>query len=125
MHHPRIGIVAGSTYGRDEYQRKPAAFVSYGGVGGARSVEHLRQIVNTLQMAPVPTAMHIGMAEFMGLLQQGKEFGDYPHLGHGVAALLDDLQWWTRALVAARGGEGGIPGGRPDRDVLLDGMVTE
>jgi NAD(P)H-dependent FMN reductase len=39
--------------------RKPAAFVGYGSVGGARSVEHLRLITVELQMVSVRNAVHI------------------------------------------------------------------
>jgi NAD(P)H-dependent FMN reductase len=43
-----------------ECNRKPAAFVGYAGVGGARAVEQLRLICIELQMAPTRTAVHIG-----------------------------------------------------------------
>jgi len=85
-----------------EFVRKPAAFVSYGGVGGARGVEQLRLVTIELQMAPVRHAVHIGLTEFLGMLQQGKDFADYPHLGQSADTLLDDLLWWTRALKTAR-----------------------
>lgn len=45
----------------DEYRRKPAAFVGYGGVGGARAVEQLRLICVELGMAPTRNA-EIGRA---------------------------------------------------------------
>jgi hypothetical protein len=47
-------------------------------------------------------AVHIGMVEFMGLWQQGKSFGDFPHLAQAATAMLDDMAWWTRALKTAR-----------------------
>lgn len=89
-------------YAYAEFVRKPAAFVSYGGVGGARAVEQLRLVTLELQMAPVRSAVHIGLTEFVGMLQQGKDFADYPHLEQGAETLLDDLLWWTRALKVAR-----------------------
>src|SRR5687768_579336 len=36
-----------------EFNRKPAAFMGYGGVGGARAVEQLRLILVEFQMAPL------------------------------------------------------------------------
>ncbi len=39
-----------------EWHRKPIAFVGYGGVGGARAIEHLRGIAVELQMAPFSRA---------------------------------------------------------------------
>ena len=85
-----------------QFNRKPVAFVGYGGAGGARAVEHLRLILVELQAAPLRNAVHIGRAEFLGLLQQGKTFGDYPHLEQSANLLLDDLLWWTNTLKAGR-----------------------
>ncbi|MGD0328096.1 MAG: NAD(P)H-dependent oxidoreductase [Minisyncoccia bacterium] len=42
-----------------EWNKKPVGFVSYGSVGGARSVEQLRQVVVELQMVPIRNAIHI------------------------------------------------------------------
>jgi NAD(P)H-dependent FMN reductase len=84
------------------FNRKLAAFVGYGGVGAARAVEHLRLILVELQVAPLRNAVHIGMAEFMGLLQQGKTFADYPYLAQSGAQMLGDLIWWTTTLKAGR-----------------------
>jgi NAD(P)H-dependent FMN reductase len=84
------------------FNRKAVAFVGYGGVGAARAVEHLRLVAIELQAAPVRNAVHIGLAEFLGVLQQGKAFGDFPHLGQSATATLDDLEWWANALKTAR-----------------------
>ena len=46
-------------YAYKEWNNKPVAFVGYGGVGGARSVEQLRLNAIELQMAPIRTAVHI------------------------------------------------------------------
>jgi NAD(P)H-dependent FMN reductase len=85
-----------------EYRRKPAAFVGYGGVGGARAIEQLRLVCVELQIAPLRNAVYIGLSEFLGMLQQGKSFADYPHLDTAAQAMLDDLAWWTTALKTAR-----------------------
>jgi NAD(P)H-dependent FMN reductase len=85
-----------------EFNRKPAAFVGYGGVGGARAVEQLRLITIELQMAPTRSGVHIGGADFIGMLMHGKTFADTPHLEPIAVALLDDLAWWTAALKTAR-----------------------
>lgn len=89
-------------YAYREFNRKPVAFVGYGGVGGARAVEMLRLIAVELQMAPTRPGVHIGGADFMGLWQGGKAFSDYPHLEQAAGVMLDDLAWWTQALKAAR-----------------------
>jgi NAD(P)H-dependent FMN reductase len=85
-----------------EFNRKPVAFVGYGGVGAARSIEQLRLVSIELQMAPVRNAVHIGMIEFLGVWQQGKSFDDFPHLAKAATAMLDDLAWWAIALKNAR-----------------------
>ena len=89
-------------YAFAEFNRKPAAFVGYGGVGAARAVEHVRLTSIELQMAPTRSAVHIGGADFVGMLMQGKTFADMPHLEPTAVALLDELVWWVGALKTAR-----------------------
>lgn len=86
-----------------EWNRKPAAFLSYGGVGGARAVEALRLVCIELQMAPLRSNVAIGRPEF-GELRSGKDFAEFPSLGQAAGRMLDDLQWWARTLKAARAG---------------------
>jgi NAD(P)H-dependent FMN reductase len=85
-----------------QFVRKPAGFVGYGGVGAARAVEQLRLIAVELQIAPLRSAVHVGMTEFVGMLQQGKDFADYPHLEKSAVAMIDDLVWWATALRSAK-----------------------
>lgn len=89
-------------YAYREFNRKPAAYVGYGGVGGARAIEQLRLINVELQMAPTRTGVHIAAADFMGLWQGGKSFDDIPHLNQAAETMLDELAWWARALKTAR-----------------------
>lgn len=89
-------------YAYAEFGRKPIAFVGYGGVGAARAVEQLRLVATELQMAPVRSAVHIGMVEFLGVWQQGKSFEDFPHLAQAADGMSNDLGWWANALKAAR-----------------------
>jgi Predicted flavoprotein len=89
-------------YAYNEFNRKPAAFLGYGGVGGARAVEQLRLICVELQMAPTRNAVHIAGGDFMGLWQQGKTFEEYPHLAQSAEVMLDELAWWAKALKSAR-----------------------
>ncbi|MGV3652240.1 MAG: NADPH-dependent FMN reductase [Devosia sp.] len=90
---------------RVETARKPAAFLGYGGVGGARAVEQLRLICVELSMAPTRTAIHIGMEPFLGLLRDGKDFADYDYLVQSARDTLDELVWWARTLRAGREAE--------------------
>ncbi len=85
-----------------EWRRKPAAFVGYGGVGGARAIEQLRGVAVELQMAPIKAEVNIGMEPFLGILQQGKTLDDYPHLAAARTTVFDEIAWWGNALKAAR-----------------------
>jgi len=89
-------------YAYREFNRKPAAYVGYGSVGGARSVEQLRLINIELQMVPMRSGVHIGGADFMGMFLEGKTFADSPHLDPAARAMLDELAWWAQTLKAAR-----------------------
>lgn len=85
-----------------EWNRKPAASVGYGPVGGVRAVEHLRLIAVELQMAPVRTGVHVQGADFMAVHQGEKSLEELEHLRPNVQQMLNELAWWTRALQVAR-----------------------
>ncbi|HEY8596213.1 MAG TPA: NAD(P)H-dependent oxidoreductase [Devosiaceae bacterium] len=85
-----------------EWNRKPAAFVAYGSAGGARAVEQLRSNLVELQVTPVRHAVHVGGADFMGMLMQGKTFADFPYYDNNAKDLLDHLGWWANTLKAGR-----------------------
>jgi NAD(P)H-dependent FMN reductase len=85
-----------------EWARKPIGFLGYGGVGAARAIEQLRQIAIELQMAPIRAEVNIAMEPYLGVLTQGKSLGDYPYLGAGRTAVLEQILWWGNALKAAR-----------------------
>jgi NAD(P)H-dependent FMN reductase len=101
-HGPTAVLKNALDYAYKEFIRKPIGFVGYGGVGAARAVEQLRLIAIELQMAPVRNAVHIGMVEFLGIWQQGKQFEDFPHLAKAATGMLDDIAWWAKALNSAR-----------------------
>lgn len=90
-------------YAYPEWNRKAAAFVGYGSVGAARSVEQLRLICVELQMAPLRSGIHIQGADFLAVLQQGRPIKDLAYFEQGSRTLLDELHWWARALMIARG----------------------
>lgn len=101
-HGPTAVLKNAFDYAYKEFARKPIGFVGYGGVGAARAVEQLRLVATEVQMAPVRSAVHMGMVEFLGVWQQGKSFEDYPHLAQSAQGLLDDMAWWAKALKTAR-----------------------
>lgn len=84
------------------FVRKPASFIAYGNAGGARAVEQLRLVLAELQVASIKHAVHIGYAEFVGMLMQGKDFTHYPYLRDAAVTMLNELVWWGNALRAAR-----------------------
>lgn len=88
-----------------EWNRKAAAVVGYGSLGGARAVEHLRTIAIELQMAATRTGVHIQGADFMATWQQGKELAEIEHLQPNVTAMLDELSWWAAILKTGRAKE--------------------
>jgi NAD(P)H-dependent FMN reductase len=101
-HGPGAVLKNALDYAYTEFVHKPIGFVGYGGAGAARAVEQLRLIAIALQMAPVGHAVHIGMVESLGIMQQGKTFEDFPHLAQAANRLLDNMSWWTKALKPAR-----------------------
>ncbi|HHZ10014.1 MAG TPA: NAD(P)H-dependent oxidoreductase [Rhizobiales bacterium] len=91
-------------YAYTEWNRKPAAFVGYGGVGGARAIEQLRLNAVELQMAPVRAAVHIVWADYAAI-KEGKPIADFPHIVAAANDMLNQLSWWAQALKAARGSD--------------------
>jgi NAD(P)H-dependent FMN reductase len=82
-----------------EWNNKAVGFVSYGGVGGARAVEHLRLIAGELQMADVRTQVTLSLVT---------EFEDYTTFKPGayqlvaLNAMLDQVVAWSSALAPLR-----------------------
>lgn len=89
-------------YAYIEFNRKPATFVGYGGVGAARAIEQLRLILAEMQTASLKHTVHINATEFVGMLTQDKTFDDYPYLEDTVGPMLDHLVWWSNTLKAGR-----------------------
>jgi NAD(P)H-dependent FMN reductase len=89
-----------------EWNHKAAGFIAYGGVGGARAVEHLRLIAVELQMVPTRNAVHIAGGDFMKVHPGFGGSGNLADIEGSIAAgakgMLDDLSWWTKATMAAR-----------------------
>lgn len=87
-----------------EWQRKPIAFVGWGGVGGARAVEQLRLVSVELDMMPLRLAVHIPPEVSMAVRQApADDLSAFSVLGPRMTAMVDDLVWWANALGAARG----------------------
>src|SRR5690349_9262159 len=82
-----------------EWNNKAAGFVSYGGAGGARAVEHLRLVLAEVQIATVRNQV---------LLSMFTDFENFsvfkPEARHenSVNAIFDQVIAWSGALKALR-----------------------
>ena len=92
-------------YAYPQWNKKAAAFVGYGGVGGARAVEQLRLNAVELQMAPIRVGVHIQWAVMSEVMEGKKKLADFDFLNQTGRELLDQLVWWTKALKDARESE--------------------
>lgn len=85
------------------FVRKAVAFVGYGSVGGARAIEHLRNIMVELQAVPVRQAVHIGGSDFIPIMMGQKSWDEAKgNFDMFVPDVLDNLVWWTNATKTAR-----------------------
>ena len=87
-----------------EWNRKAAAFVSYGSALGARGVQQLRLVAIEVQIAPVRSSVHIPVETLWAHFQGGDVDKGLAELEKQAQTMIDDLLWWTAALKAARAG---------------------
>jgi NAD(P)H-dependent FMN reductase len=82
-----------------EWNNKAVGFVSYGAVGGARAVEHLRLVAGELQMADVRQQVALS------LLTEFENFSVFKPSDFNLGALdkmLDQVVAWSAALAPLR-----------------------
>jgi NAD(P)H-dependent FMN reductase len=85
-----------------EWAYKPAAFVSYGGVGaGLRSVQMTKQVVTSLKMMPIPESVAIASVHTLVDKESG-EFRPNEAIDKSAATMLDELHRWAAALATMR-----------------------
>ncbi|MBB1498225.1 NADPH-dependent FMN reductase [Paracoccus sp. MC1862] len=87
------------------WNRKPIGALAYGSMGGARSLEHLRNVAVELQMVPLRNAVHIGGSEFFKVWSGGQDepISEIEGVLEGsLKGMLEELVWWTKATKAAR-----------------------
>ncbi len=86
-----------------EWNNKTVGFVSYGSVGGARAVEHLRLMAVELQMAPVREAVHFLGNEYFPVLFGHAQAADmFAKATDQAQKMIAQLLWWAKALKNAR-----------------------
>jgi NAD(P)H-dependent FMN reductase len=98
--HSTSGVLKNALdYLYDEWNNKAAAFVSYGGVGGARAVEHLRLVASELQLATVRAQVALSLiTEF----ENYSVFKPNDYLLPQLDLMLDQLVAWSKALEPLR-----------------------
>ncbi|MEU1081704.1 NAD(P)H-dependent oxidoreductase [Streptomyces sp. NPDC005908] len=82
-----------------EWNNKAVGFVSYGAMGGARAVEHLRLVAGELQMADVRAQVGLSLFhdfENFSVLKPGD------HQVDALGATLDQVLAWSKALAPLR-----------------------
>ncbi|MFD7153160.1 NADPH-dependent FMN reductase [Kribbella sp. NPDC059898] len=85
-----------------EWNNKAAGFVSYGSLGGARAIEHLRAISAELQIADVRQQLSFSLfTDF----ENFSTFTPGPQYADQAAVLFDQLESWAGALQQVRVGE--------------------
>ncbi len=82
-----------------EWNRKPASFIAFGNAEGARAVQQLKLVLNELEVAALPTAVH--------LRDVAKKIEDGVFTAADAEAkrfdtMFDEWVWWAKALRAAR-----------------------
>ncbi|MFK7831173.1 MAG: NADPH-dependent FMN reductase [Congregibacter sp.] len=89
------------------FRNKPCAFVGYSisPTGAVRAIEHLIQIVSTLEAMPLRNAVMIGKVS-EAFDEQGKPVDPMTQLVAQIMA--DDVHWWGNALRSARA-QGQLP----------------
>ncbi|WP_426517987.1 NADPH-dependent FMN reductase [Diaminobutyricibacter sp. McL0618] len=82
-----------------EWNGKAAAFVSYGSVGGARAIEHLRGIAAAVELAGIPRQLNFfARVDF----DAQRNFAPGEHNVKLAALMLDQLETWATALRSTR-----------------------
>lgn len=98
---PPPSLVNALDYLYVEWNYKPCAFVSYGGVsGGLRSAQAARLMVSTLKMMPLPEGVMIQMP--WQQLDEDKQFQGGPLQENSAKTMLAELAKWAPALKAMR-----------------------
>jgi NAD(P)H-dependent FMN reductase len=85
-----------------QWNRKAAAFVSYGATAGVRATQQLRETAIELQLAPVRSSVHIPVGVLWAHMQDGNVEAGLAELQAPAEVMIADLLWWTAALKTAR-----------------------
>lgn len=98
-HGPSAALKNAIDYLYREWNNKAVGFVGYGGSGGVRAIEHLRQIVSNVELADVRVT--VGLSLFTDF-EKLSTFKPGPHLKATVVQMLDQVVAWSNALKPLR-----------------------
>ena len=98
---PTPALLNALDYVYKEWNYKPAAFVSYGGIsGGIRAVQVTKQTLTTLKMVPLVEAVVIPMVAQQ--LDENKQLRPSDVHVNSAKTMLDELLRWAEALKPMR-----------------------
>jgi NAD(P)H-dependent FMN reductase len=99
--HSTSGVLKNAIdYLHAEWNNKAAAFVSYGSLGGARAIEHLRGICSELQIAHVRQQLSFSLfTDF----ENFSTFAPGPQHAELAVVMFDQLESWSAAMKTVRG----------------------
>ena len=85
----------------NEWNYKPAGFVSYGGLsGGTRSVQMCKEIMTTVKMVPLPEAVNLPF--FEKRIDDNGTFQSDELVDKSLDTMMKELLKWTKALKPMR-----------------------
>ncbi len=83
------------------WNKKPIAFISYGGAsGGNKVVEQLKLVAIELQMAPIQSA--VSFVYYRNEFGEDEKIKDPESWNKRLDSMLNQLLWWAEALKTAR-----------------------
>ncbi|MGI0053347.1 MAG: NADPH-dependent FMN reductase [Thermoplasmata archaeon] len=89
----------------EEWNRKPFALVTAGGIsGGLRCADQLRQVISGLGAIVVPR--HLSIPEVGDTFGPNGPRAGTPEFDRRLDGVLEELEWYARALARARAGGG-------------------
>lgn len=99
---PTPALVNALDYVYHEWNYKPCALVSYGGVsGGLRAAQATRLQVTTLQMMPIPQGVTVPMVA-SHIDSNSGHFASNELIDDSAKTVLDELSRWAEALRSMR-----------------------
>ena len=87
-----------------EWAKKPVGFVGYGSVGGARSIEQLRQVAVELQMVSVKNSVNMPFQTILDVqgITSGDNLAPLAAFEGQAEPMIEQLMWWGSVLKEAR-----------------------